>query len=308
MSGHPHVHISVGWAPYRNGRWTWIGGDYVWIAFEPWGWAPYHYGRWTFLASFGWCWVPPDRGDVYWGPGYVGWVYTPTYVSWVPLAPREIYYGYGNYGRHSVNIVNVNINTIVVKNVYRNVSVSNAVTVVHRDTFLKGKREDFRLRENPFLKERISVGRPAIAPERATKMPVIKEIPRAKEPPARVRDIKVREIKEKRLFVKEREKSVLLPQASQKSMPLRTVREPKTGGSVRAQEPERVPARQRIQPSETERPVKTIPEKGREIRQAPAEKKAGQSGVSTGLPPATGKQYPQGSSRLRGRLKQNRKS
>jgi hypothetical protein len=88
----PIVYISAGWAPYRHGRWVWIGGDYVWIAHEPWGWAPFHYGRWAFITSFGWCWVPPVRGAVYWGPGYVGWVYTPTYVAWVPLAPRETYY------------------------------------------------------------------------------------------------------------------------------------------------------------------------------------------------------------------------
>ncbi|MFZ2199091.1 MAG: FecR family protein, partial [Thermodesulfovibrionales bacterium] len=125
----PTVHVYAGWSPYRDGRWVWIGGDYVWIAYEPWGWVPYHYGRWSFIASFGWCWVPPVRGDVYWGPGYVGWVSTPTYVAWVPLAPEEVYYGYGHYGRHSVNIVNVNINTIEVKNVYRNTSVNNGITV-----------------------------------------------------------------------------------------------------------------------------------------------------------------------------------
>jgi len=43
----PTTSVSVDWAPYRHGRWVWIGGDYVWIAEEPWGWAPYHYGRWS---------------------------------------------------------------------------------------------------------------------------------------------------------------------------------------------------------------------------------------------------------------------
>ena len=70
--------VAIGWAPYRIGRWVWIGGDYVWVSYEPWGWVPYHYGRWAFISAIGWCWVPPARGAVYWGPGFVGWVRTPT--------------------------------------------------------------------------------------------------------------------------------------------------------------------------------------------------------------------------------------
>ena len=46
----PNVVVSVGWAPYRLGRWVWIGGDYTWVSYEPWGWVPYHYGRWSFVA------------------------------------------------------------------------------------------------------------------------------------------------------------------------------------------------------------------------------------------------------------------
>jgi hypothetical protein len=70
--------VVVDWAPYRTGRWVWIHGDYVWVSYESWGWAPYHYGRWAHNPGIGWFWVPPRRGDVYWGPGYVGWVRTET--------------------------------------------------------------------------------------------------------------------------------------------------------------------------------------------------------------------------------------
>ena len=158
----PRVVVSVGWAPYRVGRWIWRGGDYVWVSYEPWGWAPYHYGRWAFVASVGWCWVPPVRGAVYWGPGFVGWVQTPTYVSWVPLAPGEIYYGHGYYGPHSVNITNVNITNIqVTKVVYKNIHVHNAVTVIHHDTFVTGKhvevnveRESISQRKNQYRQTR----------------------------------------------------------------------------------------------------------------------------------------------------------
>jgi hypothetical protein len=163
----PTVVVSVDWAPYRVGRWVWMRGDYVWVSYEPWGWAPYHYGRWAFGVSIGWFWVPPIRGAVYWGPGFVGWVYTPTYVSWVPLAPREIYYGHGYYGPHSVNITNVNVTNInVTKIVYKNVHVHNSVTVIHHDTFVRGKHMDVKVKENPFLREKISIGRPNIKPEK----------------------------------------------------------------------------------------------------------------------------------------------
>ena len=141
----------VDWAPYTQGRWVWIRGNYVWIAYDPWGWAPYHYGRWVFVASRGWCWVPPVAGAAYWGPGYVGWIVTPGYVAWVPLAPGEVYYGYGYYGPGSVNITTININTVVVNRTYVNAGHGHAVTVVKRDTFGTGRREFVRTEGNPFL-------------------------------------------------------------------------------------------------------------------------------------------------------------
>jgi len=224
----PTVIVSAGWAPYRIGRWVWIGGDYVWVSYEPWGWAPYHYGRWAYVASIGWCWVPPARGAVYWGPGFVGWVRTPTYVSWVPLAPREIYYGYGYYGPHSVNITRVNIKHIDTRKVvYKNVHVHNAVTIVHHDTFVKGRHVDVKIKENPFLKEKVSIGRPNIKPEKATVMPMIKEIPQTKRPPEPIREIKVKELKQKRPLAREKEASVFKPDSSPKKMPVKSIE--KTG-------------------------------------------------------------------------------
>jgi len=218
----PTVVVSAEWAPYRVGRWAWVGGDYVWISYEPWGWAPYHYGRWAFVGSFGWCWVPPRRGAVYWGPGFVGWVQTPTYVSWVPLAPGEIYYGHGYYGPHSVNITTVNITSInVTKVVYRNIHVRNAVTVIHHDTFVTGRHVDVHFRENPFLRERIHIGRPDIKPERATFMPVVREIPHGHRPPEAIREIRAKEIKERRPLVREREASVFRREAPHKEMVIR---------------------------------------------------------------------------------------
>lgn len=276
----PTVVVSVGWAPYRIGRWVWVRGDYVWISYEPWGWVPYHYGRWAFVASFGWCWVPPVRGAVFWGPGFVAWVRTPTYVAWVPLGPREIYYGRGYYGPHSVNITNVNVTNIKVnKTVYKNIHIHNAVTVVHHDNFVKGKHVDVRIRENPFLKEKISVVGPDIKHERTTVMPVIKEVPQAKRPPQPIREIKVKEIKETRPLVRQREVSVLRPQSPPKQMTLKVkegkpvqrdfekVRTPRSpqGGIEKSRETK--PVEKRI-----ERPEESKPLEGRTEKSKGAEK------------------------------------
>ncbi|HZV80740.1 MAG TPA: FecR family protein, partial [Geobacteraceae bacterium] len=146
---------SSDWAPYREGRWIWRGGEYVWVSYEPWGWAPYHYGRWAVVSGFGWCWVPPLQGDVFWGPGFVGWITTSSSVGWVPLAPGDIYYGRGHYGRNSVNVTNVTNITINNRtNIYRNSVQRNAVTSVDRNSFITGRGRYVRNSGDIFKKER----------------------------------------------------------------------------------------------------------------------------------------------------------
>jgi hypothetical protein len=294
----PTVAVSVGWSPYRHGRWAWIGGDYVWVGYEPWGWAPYHYGRWSFIVSIGWCWVPPVRGAVYWGPGFVGWVSNPGYVAWVPLAPGEIYHGYGHYGPHSVNIVNVDVRrTTVINTVYKNVYVNNAVTVVHHDTFVKGRKVDHQVKENPFLRDKIHVGRPDIKPERETRMPVVKEIPRTKEPPQKIRDVKVRELKEKRRLAKGRRDSAFAAGAQDRQLKVTEVRESrerkptKTEKGIeferRARPAEtREPAvkERKPRPQEKQQPAKRAPkvkeQSDKEMRERPAGRPAGKAPVA----------------------------
>jgi hypothetical protein len=219
----PSVSISLNWAPYRNGRWIWMGGNYIWISYEPWGWAPYHYGRWVFLGGRGWCWVPPHHGAAHWGPGYVGWVHTPTYVSWVPLAPGDTYYGYGDYGPGSVNINTININMINVQQHFRNIDARNAVTSLHRDTFFHGRRSDFRLHENPFKERNVGFGPPPLVkPDRTTVSPVIRKIPVAKLPPPRVQQIQPEKIRRERRLVTDERGSVFRPGSSVPQM--RTIR------------------------------------------------------------------------------------
>lgn len=196
----PRVSAAVDWAPYRLGRWTWVRGSYVWISYEPWGWAPYHYGRWVFVSRVGWCWVPPSRGAAYWGPGYVGWVYSSDTVAWVPLAPGEIYYGIGFYGPFSVDITNVAVNPVVVRT-YRHIHVRNAVTVIDRDTFITGRRGRSIARENPFISARVEVGPPAIRPARETRRPIDKRIAPERQPPERIRKLKPEEVRRDRRTV-----------------------------------------------------------------------------------------------------------
>ena len=234
----PSVSVGVGWAPYRAGRWIWRGGDYVWVAQEPWGWAPYHYGRWAFVGSHGWCWVPPVAGDVYWSPGYVGWVRTPEYVAWVPLAPGERYYGRGNYGRNSVNITNINITQLHLTNVYRNVSINNGVTVVNSNSFNTGSPTNVNINRNIiqqkiFVRNNFTGGAPRIKPERGSYFASNRTVPQAKLPPQPVRRLKMGEIKSSRPFTREPEKSVL--NAGAKARPLRvtTVEKPRTPGRER---------------------------------------------------------------------------
>ena len=267
----PTVVVTGDWAPYRHGRWVWRGGDYVWVGYEPWGWAPYHYGRWAFVVNIGWLWVPPARGDVFWAPGYVGWVRTGDHVAWVPLAPREVYYGRGNYGRYSTNITNVNITQVNVTNVYRNVNVTNSVTVVNQTTFVTGRpssvdrnvvmnvREDFSKRRN------IVVGSPPIQPAGTSYIPVVRSIPEAKHPPAAVRKIDVKDLRQSRPLVKEPDRSAVRPQAQPRPLEVKKVEKPKPLS-------ERKRERQQVAPAEKARPQQAAPPEKARPQAAPAER------------------------------------
>ena len=92
--------VPAGWAPYSDGRWTWIAPwGWTWVDNAPWGYAPSHYGRWVLLGHR-WGWAPGrERGRVPWAPALVGWVggnhgtnhgQHPG-VGWFPLSPHERY-------------------------------------------------------------------------------------------------------------------------------------------------------------------------------------------------------------------------
>lgn len=181
MVWRPTVILSDDWAPYSSGRWIWRGNDYIWISQESWGWVPYHYGRWAVLAGFGWCWVPPVRGDVYWGPGYVGWYRTGSYIGWTPLAPGEIFYGYGRYGRHSVNLSTTTVNNFAIG--YRNRETRGGLNVLPQTDFLRGRVPPRQPVANSSVSLSVSIGSPRLQPLRETRMPIVKNTPPRIAPP-----------------------------------------------------------------------------------------------------------------------------
>jgi hypothetical protein len=184
----------------------------------------------------------------------VGWVRTGDHVAWVPLAPRETYYGYGNHGRYSTNITNVNVNQVRVTNVYRNVNVTNSITVVNQTTFISGRpssvdrnvvvnvREDFARHRN------IVVGRPPIKPLETSYIPVVRSIPEAKRPPAAVRKIDAKELRRSRPLVTEPGRSTFRPQGKPAPLEVRNVEKPRAAS-------ERAKERQQVLPKERRGPA-----------------------------------------------------
>ena len=94
--------VVAGWAPYRHGRWSWVGGfGWTWVDDAPWGYAPFHYGRWVHVGHR-WGWCPGSYiARPAWAPALVGWyggsgwtasvsLGAPVY-GWVPLGWGEPY-------------------------------------------------------------------------------------------------------------------------------------------------------------------------------------------------------------------------
>jgi hypothetical protein len=140
-----------------------------------------------------------------------------------------VYYGYGNYGPNSVDLRKRDNRRINVTNItYRNVKVTNSVTVINHNTFVTGRREAVNVRENLFLTQKVNIGRPDIKPERASFAPVVKTIEPAKLPPQQVNRIAVKELKQERRLVKEQNQSVINKGERVKPLVVRAVEQPKT--------------------------------------------------------------------------------
>jgi hypothetical protein len=82
--------VGYGWRPYYYGQWVLTDWGWTFVSDDPWGWAAYHYGRWNWGVGLGWYWIP---GTV-WAPAWVSWRYGAGYVSWCPLGPSGVVFGY----------------------------------------------------------------------------------------------------------------------------------------------------------------------------------------------------------------------
>jgi hypothetical protein len=90
---HPTV-VAATWAPYVYGEWVYTDCGWTWVSYDPFGQDPFHYGTWVWVDAYGWCWEP---GYV-WGPGWVTWAYTDTYIGWAPLPPTFVFATSGYVG------------------------------------------------------------------------------------------------------------------------------------------------------------------------------------------------------------------
>src|SRR5690349_2931534 len=82
--------VGYGWRPYYYGQWVLTDWGWTFVSDDPWGWAAYHYGRWNWAVGVGWYWIP----GTLWAPAWVSWRYGAGYVSWCPLGPSGVVFGY----------------------------------------------------------------------------------------------------------------------------------------------------------------------------------------------------------------------
>ncbi len=215
--------VAAGWAPYRAGMWQWSAGNYVWVSTEPWGWAPYHYGRWLFITGRGWCWVPPGPNDVFWGPGYVGWVRTGALIGWVPLAPGEIYYGYCKCGPYSANIMHIDPKTVVVRR-FANAEFPHGMTFVRRDTLGARERHFVTPSENPLIAGRFDFRPPRMEP--GSGAVIGREAQFGQRPPERIMNgVRHERLMRERRLVREPGQSVFMERP--RELKLHRIRRPK---------------------------------------------------------------------------------
>jgi len=76
--------VSADWRPYTDGYWVYTDAGWTWVSYEDYGSITYHYGRWTNVDDVGWVWVP----DYEWGPAWVSWRHSDSYIGWAPLPPE----------------------------------------------------------------------------------------------------------------------------------------------------------------------------------------------------------------------------
>lgn len=143
-------HVAAGWAPYRDGHWTWIAPwGWTWVDDARWGFAVSHYGRWMYRWDT-WCWVPgPARAHAYYAPALVAFVggnnvQLPSSgghvngIAWFPLAPREVFRPAYPVSRRYFDHIN-NSNTVITSKVMNNTdNTTNGTHVAYANRQIPG--------------------------------------------------------------------------------------------------------------------------------------------------------------------------
>ena len=118
-------------------------------------------------------------------------------------------------------------------------------------------REDFARRRN------VVVGRPPIKPEGTSYIPVVRVIPEAKRPPATVRKVDAKELRQSRPLVTEPNRSAFRPQGKPAPLEVRNVEKPRAA-SERAKERQQVLPKERRGPAASPgSPPGTVEQRGK---------------------------------------------
>ena len=200
--------VAAGWAPYRDGHWTWIDPwGWTWVDDAPWGFAVSHYGRWAHLGGT-WGWVPgPVQTRAYYAPALVAFVGGVNFqlaissgnvggVAWFPLAPHEVYrpaYPVSRGYYENINRSNTVINNTVINNTYNSVTnivyanrrVPGAVIAVPATAFVQSQpvsRTAVRVAQDRFVSGPVAAA-PHVTP---TQQSVRGAADQGGKPPARV--------------------------------------------------------------------------------------------------------------------------
>ena len=149
--------VAPGWAPYRDGYWTNVGGwGPTWVDRAPWGYAPFHYGRWAWIGGR-WGWTPGGYvARPVWAPALVAWVggpgwglsvrYGTSVYGWVPLGWGDAYHPawrrcsyncWAHYNRPYA--VNVTVRPAAPPARYSNIAVPGALSAVATPTLVGRK-------------------------------------------------------------------------------------------------------------------------------------------------------------------------
>ncbi|HEY7787419.1 MAG TPA: DUF6600 domain-containing protein, partial [Casimicrobiaceae bacterium] len=182
--------VRSGWAPYSDGRWSWIDPwGWTWVDEAPWGFAPFHYGRWAHFNR-GWGWVPGSRTlRPVWAPALVAFVGGPGFsialssgpaIGWFPLGPREVYVPAYSVSRNyfrQVNVSNTVVNVTNITNIYNNPASVSQVSYVNRaapNALTAVPPAAFAQSQNV---SRVAIAMPAAAIQRAEVHPVARVAP-----------------------------------------------------------------------------------------------------------------------------------